>query len=398
MSSGGWSLLREARWLTGRRAALYGGLLALVPAAYLAAVAMRIYGPPHRPAEDIDFLAFYVASALALAGDAPGAWVDVRNAAAQAALVAGGYFAFWYPPPYLFLCLPLAVLPFTHAFTLWTLSGWAAAVASLLPWRAAPWPAVALVALLAPAAVHNIANGQNGYFTAALLAAAGLALDRRPWTAGALFAALALKPQLAMLVLPALVAARRWEAVAAALVSGVAFIAASVVAFGWRSWDAFLNGMMNAGGVLQSGSVPHWQIQSIYGAMRAVDAAASLAWLAQGLASITVIVLVVRAVRHRPGGQADVAVIAAATPLATPRILSYDLVLLLVPLAWLLAEARRDGFLSWERLGLVAVLVLPGVSIAAGLSAQISLGPLAPALALILVLRRLAARRDGAPG
>ncbi len=395
MSSGGWSLLREARWLTGRRAALYGALLALVPAAYLAAIAARMYGPPHRAAEDIDFLSFYAASALALAGDPNGAWVVERHAAAQAALVPGGYFAFFYPPTYLLLCLPLALLPFTYAFTLWILAGWWAVVAVLARWRAAPWPAIAVVAILAPASVQNIANGQNGFVTTALLAAAGLALDRRPWVAGALFAALAVKPQLGLLVLPSLVAARRWGTLAAGCAAGVVMIGASVVAFGWSPWAAFLDGMRSAGGTLQSGSVPHWQMQSIYGALRAAGAPGATAWLVQCAATLAVVGLVCLALRHRPGGGAEVAAMAAGAPLATPFILSYDLVMLLVPLAWLLAEARRDGFLPWERLGLVAVLVLPGVSIAVGLSAQVSLGPLAPALALALVLRRLAARRAG---
>ena len=62
---------------------------------------------------------------------------------------------------------------------------------------------------------------------------------------------------------------------------------------------------------------------------------------------------------------------------------------LAVPLAWLLAEARRTGFLPWERAAFVALMVSPAVAYAAVLAWEVPLAPLVSAGVFATVLRRV---------
>jgi hypothetical protein len=238
--------------------------------------------------------------------------------------------------------------------------------------------------------VLNAVHGQNAFLTAALLAAAGLALDRRPALAGAALASLAFKPQLGLLVIPALVAARRWAALGAAVAAGAAWVVAAWLAFGADAWLAFLERLPDAGAAMGGQSVAIWKLQSVQAMARSLGAGVAVAQGLQLAVTAGVLAALVLAIRHRPGGMAEVALVAAAAPLATPFILSYDMVVLLLPMAWLAAQARRDGFLPWEKTGLVAAYLLPGASIAAGVAGGVGIGPVAPAILLALVLRRLA--------
>ena len=88
------------------------------------------------------------------------------------------YEAFFYPPPYLLLCAPLAALPFfwsMGAFMGVTGIAFGAAVS-----RAAVSPWVVVAALVSPAVLTNLVVGQNAMLTAAMLGAGLTLMDRRP--------------------------------------------------------------------------------------------------------------------------------------------------------------------------------------------------------------------------
>lgn len=381
--------LREARWLTTGRAWLYGGLLLMVPAFYLLVALLRVVGPDADARPSLDFMAFHAASSLALDGDPAGAWNTLRHAAAQGVSPERGYFHFLYPPPYLLLCLPLGLLPYAWSYLAWIAVTATACIVALAAYRPASWPVVALLCLLAPASVQNLANGQNAFLTTALFALVGLLLDRRPGGAGAALAVLACKPQLGLAVLPGLVAARRWRAILLGGVAVAGLAALSWVILGSESWRAFLATMNTAPEALDSGRSPLWQMQSVFATLRGLGVPRLAAYAAQAASTVAAMAVVVLALRHRPGGRAEVAAMAAAAPLMTPYFFGYDMTLLLLPLAWLLGQARDSGFLPWERLGLALGYVLPGVSIGLSVAGVVSIGPLATLLVLVLVTRRI---------
>ena len=115
--------LRDAEWLNETRARVYPRLLlaASVGIALIWIVAARggvdLAGKPL----GTDFLSFFTASELAQQGRAKDAYDVAAHWAAQQAAFgpAVGYSAFFYPPPYLLVCLPLALAPYFVSLIVW---------------------------------------------------------------------------------------------------------------------------------------------------------------------------------------------------------------------------------------------------------------------------------------
>ena len=86
-----------------------------------------------------DFSSFWTAARLALDGTPGLAWNPVAHAAAEHANFGSNagyvqdYYAFFYPPPFLLICLPLAFLPYSAALAVWITATGAANHPSLIP-------------------------------------------------------------------------------------------------------------------------------------------------------------------------------------------------------------------------------------------------------------------------
>jgi hypothetical protein len=102
----------------------------------------------------------------------------------------------------------------------------------------------------------------------------------------------------------------------------------------------------------------------------------------QAVVSGAVLIILMTVVRRQPGAPAEGATLAAAACLATPFLLDYDLMLLAIPLAWVAAEAERNGYLPWEKLILGAAFALPLV---ARPMATVGGVPVAPAVLIALL-------------
>jgi len=158
---------RDATWFDATRARAYCIILAAVSAAvtigYLA-LSKNGLDPMGKPI-GTDFASFWTASQLALEGRPAEAWSMARHGAAQAAKFGkdAGYAAFFYPPPYLLVCLPLALMPYLAALVVWLAVTGAAWLRMLRGWiTAAGAPGLGLLPLLAfPAVMINAGHGQN---------------------------------------------------------------------------------------------------------------------------------------------------------------------------------------------------------------------------------------------
>ena len=121
-----------------------------------------------------------------------------------------GYFAWHYPPPFLFVASLLAQFPYAAAFI-----GWMAA--SIIPYlfvmrgiigRPFGW----MFAIAFPMVFNNTLVGQNGFLTAALIGGTLYLLPVRPILAGICLGLLSYKPQYGLLFPIVLIAASQWRA------------------------------------------------------------------------------------------------------------------------------------------------------------------------------------------
>jgi hypothetical protein len=391
-----WAALRDADWLTRDRAAAYARILFFLSFAGALMWVALSHGGVDRLGKPLgpDFVSFWTASSLALQGRATEAYDVARHWAAQKALFGPNvaYTAFFYPPPYLLVCLPLALLPY-----LWSLALWLAAT-GLAYWRALSafaGPRFDKLALLAfPGFLVNAGHGQNGFLSAALIGAGALWLDKRPIVAGLCLGALVYKPQLALMAPIALIAARRWTTLAAATAAAAALCAATLVVWGEAIWRAFLAAEPLARATLERHLVGDEKMQSVFAAARLWHGGLALAYGAQAAAALMAAAALFWLQRRRFRSPAEGPAMVAACLLASPFLLDYDLTLLAIPLAYAAREGARAGFAPGEKITLVVAYALPLVSRALAGAAGLPLAPLAIAATLVFVVRRGAA----APG
>src|SRR5277367_811316 len=228
--------LSRASWLHRSRIIGWSGILLtaeLLALAFLVAWTHGVFKPIDPPTTT-DFVSFYAAGKLALAGTPALAYDHAAHHAAEMAATARGieYQFFFYPPVYLLLCAPLALLPYLASFILFeaaTLALWLGVARRILAARGWTW---CLPVLAYPAVFWTIGLGQNALLTASLLGAVTLLVDTRPRTAGFLLGLLCYKPHLALLAPVALAAGGHWRAFAAAALAVASIVALSVAYFG----------------------------------------------------------------------------------------------------------------------------------------------------------------------
>jgi hypothetical protein len=330
-----------------------------------------------------DFVAFWAAADLALQNEAAAVYDPTQLHAVEVAAIGGQTYpmAWIYPPPALLLVLPLGLLPYPAALVLWLLlplAGLALLLRRLVPHPLTPW-----VAPLFTGIGQCLAMGQTGVISALLLGVGLLALDRRPLLAGCCFGLLACKPQLALLVGPALLIGGYWRAVAAMAAAVAALGLVSWFAFGTAAWQAFLATLPQATAWLEHGSAPYYALMAtVFGAARLAGISAAGAYAMQLPASLGALAAVVWIWRRPLPLSVRGSVLAAAIPLATPYGFSYDLALLSLPLAWLAGHGLAHG---WRR-GEFTMLVLAWLAPTGGWLVAKYTGFLVTPLVLILLL------------
>ncbi len=337
-----------------------------------------------------DFPPFWTASSLALQGH-PAAVYDHRKLdAAEKEVLRDkdpGYQPFVYPPMFLVIVLPLALLPYNGALTAWTLVG--LTVYLTVMWKIAPRRDALWLALAFPGALVTILDGQNGLVTVALFGGGLLLLERRPWVAGALFGLLCYKPQFGILLPLAFVAARQWRAAIGAALVVAAFAGLSATLFGVETWRAFLDGIpLATRSMLVQGDVGFGKIQSIFGAARLWGASVAVSYAMQTVVSVLAAGAVLWVWLKPCGYPVKAAALATGTLLVTPYLLDYDLVLLALPIAWLSWDAVHSTFLPWEKSLLFFVWLFPLFARVLSLLAHLPLTPLVLAMLLLAIVRR----------
>jgi hypothetical protein len=397
--------MRRARrpvvaWLTPRRVIVYSIVMLVFSALFVTIWAWVAHAFPERvpPRVGADFSVFWTASYLMLHGSPAQAYdfsAFSRLSAARFDTLRHGAFAPWlYPPTYLLLVTPLALLPFALAYPLFVALG--VGVLGCAAWRVAGLGAVAgaaragaLALLAAPCVFVTATLGQNAFLTASCAALAVYWAERRPLWAGLCIGLLSVKPQMALLFPFVLIAARAWRTLAWAALASAAFVALSVLVCGAESLRLFVASAGLARSIVLEHGVVFWLVSPTpFAALRLAGVPLNAAYAAHaGVAAIAIgAACVAWAGTHDVRVRA--AVLTVATLIANPYVWHYELAWLAVAIACMLSIGWRDGWLRGEQTAIALMWALPAGEYLNPWLQLPQLGPLVTLFALLVLLRR----------
>lgn len=387
------SAVRDANFLRRDRIIAYGIILLIDNILILSYNIFTTYysGTHYTALFPADFLVFYVAGGQADAHLAPLIYNISESFKAQAAVIGvplshGPQYFFFYPPVFILLCAVLAVFPYPVAFCIWNAATLSFLVVAL---RVVTRDWMVVFALLSfPALLDTVQLGQNALLTAALFGVGTYLADSRPLRAGGVLGMLCYKPHYFLLVPTALAAGRRWYSLGALAVTVTGLVSASILVYGWETWRAFFAFAPFVAKHSFDGTFGYWAYASWYSNIRLAGGPPWLALFVQCLA-VAAAEAVTAVVWYR-GSRLAVrgATLAAATLVAAPVMVSYDLSLAVVAVAWIYWDSRRTGPLPWEKcvLGVDWILALFGRNL--GEKTHLPLLPLIGVSLLVLALRR----------
>jgi hypothetical protein len=335
-----------------------------------------------------DFSYCWSAATLVLSGE-PGAVYDFpRLAAVELAHFGVNPTVPWpYPPTYLLLLVPFALLPYLASLAAWlstTLAGYLYLVR-----RIAPHPRVIWFTLAFPGTFLNVFFGQNGFLSAIFLGGGLLLLDRSPWLAGLLLALLTYKPHLAILVPVALIAGRRWRALLAMIAWTAALVLATTLVLGPQVWLAFVHHVPKAMKILESGGLSLKQMMpTVFAAVLLSGAGVLAARVLQAVCMLTAAALVAWVWRREAAPAMRNAVLVLGILLFIPHGYVYDLALLALPLAWLGWDGYTRGWLPGEKTCLLLGWLTPFAAPLLAQATNVQISPLILGALMYLALRR----------
>ncbi len=297
-----------------------------------------------------DFSQIWVAGRAALEGRAGEPYdLPVHLENLKAAFGPTARFAWHYPPVFLLPAAAVATLDPQGAFLLWTaLSLGLFALALRL---AAGRTDAACIALAHPLVFCNLAYGQNGLFTAALMTLGAMLADRRPWLAGLCFGMLAYKPQFAALAPALLLLTGRRAGLAVCIATVIGLCLASLALFGTAPWIGFVRTLGDTNRIILEQAAAGLDLNaSAFGAVRLIGGSMAAAWTLQATVCAGVLALTARAWIMPACLELRAAMLMAAAPLLSPYVPVYDLAPL-VPATLLLVIAahRAGGLRGYER-------------------------------------------------
>jgi hypothetical protein len=341
-----------------------------------------------------DFVVYWSAARLAEQGR-PEDVYDIRELWAEERRLVPNSEAFpWhYPPQFLLLLRPFAWLPYWAALATWTVLGFGALGVAVYAAGARGWatPAVSLLAVGV-----NVAFGQNGMFTGAILGGGLALLDSRPAFAGAILGLVTYKPHFAPLIFILLLATRRWTALSGAVLSAAVLAVLSLAVLGSDTWDAYIDDLSVAADVLYEPGA--WEkMPSLTATLLLFDAPKPATQIAQAFWSLAIVVMAVRVWRSGATAPARNAAALVGTFAASPYVFVYDLAALAPAYGWLIIVSDRGKLGTADIALLAACAALPIASWALAALTSVQLGPLLLALLMVRILaaRRVVVTHDG---
>lgn len=265
-----------------------------------------------------------------------------------------------YPPMMALAAMPFAAANLTCSYWLWRAVSLVGG-AWLLRRAGLGW-APLVAGLGSPAALCDMAGGQNGTMLGSILVVSLLLAERRPWLGGALAGALCVKPQMGLILPASWLRLSLWRAVAAATGVIMALAGLSWLVEGRGAWFQYITVSYPTATIVDN--LPFRVFFPVEGItpldmLRSLHMPLHLAWAGQ--VAISLMAFVLAWLAWRPGCMAVVPRMALCTclsVLAMPYGFSYDLVAFSLGMAALFFRAGE-----WERLLLGFLWLTSGYTI-----------------------------------
>jgi alpha-1,2-mannosyltransferase len=271
-----------------------------------------------------DFSHYWLASSMVLAGDPAAVYHYQKFMAAEVAFFKVHYLMPWlYPPNFLLIIVPLALLPYLPSLVVWlglTLAGYL-----FILRRIAPHSSTLLISLAFPGTFENFFHGQNGFLSATLLGGGLLLLENYPVVGGVLLGLLSYKPHLVPLVPIALIAGRRWRALSAMLFSALMLSLLSLLALGPEVWIGFWKNLSLPLQLLSNGLLPVNKMVTMFAAALIAGSSLTLAYICQAILIIGVATAVYWIWRQETSLTWRGSILVLGILLFTPYAFPYDL-------------------------------------------------------------------------
>ncbi len=339
-----------------------------------------------------DFAVFYAAAKAVSAGDVQEIYnIDKFQPFVEQIVGQISGIAPWlYPPIFLLFISHLAVLPYLPAMFVWlftTLFGYIMVIRKIVP-----HPYIYKLVLGFSASYINFDLGQNGFLSAFLLGAGLLLLKKKPLLAGILLGLISYKPQLALLVVIALVSAQMWRALAAVIATEIILVSCSIALYGIKSWQAFYCNIPFTQSLLENGSFPMVLMPTVYAFVRLLGGTNNFAYWIQAIFSILAITIVVVTWYHRIFPMAYV-ILTVCIFFATPYAMLYDLTIIGLTIAWYGWHAFQQGWLPGEKKVLILAWFMPLFAQEIAIYTKIQVMPIILFAIIILAVRRIQTER-----
>lgn len=228
-----------------------------------------------------DFIGFWAASKIILSGNPSDVYNHEKLFTTEQKITGVPYLIpIFYPPSYLLLIAPLALLPYFFSLIIWLAITFLLYL--LIVRRIAPHPATVWLAIAFPGTFQNLIHGQNGFLTATLLGVGLLWVDRFPFASGILFGLLTIKPHLSVLIPVALIAGRRWKVLIGMITSTVSLMIISAILFGIEPWISFPKRIFFAFKFIEASAFPLYQMPTTFAAALLAGASATTAKIIHG--------------------------------------------------------------------------------------------------------------------
>lgn len=303
-----------------------------------------------------DYIAYWSASQMADQGLLADSYtLDKIAPIQQLAAPVTSAWHWLYPPTFAALLAPITTSDYRLSLALFSICSlllFALSIRCIAP------PSRFLPALLlAPAIFINLGNGQNAALTAGIAALGLSIMHSQPLMAGLMLGMLTFKPQLALPLLVLLMLHREYLVIVGAIVMTTLLGILSILLYGAATWSAWLEALQLANQLNSEGQLPWHKMSSLFSFLMAIGYSALFAQISQAVFSMVALLWTWHRFRHAAKSRLRLAAWCAACLTLSPHLFNYDMLWLVLCMAWLATAVDALSAKAQQRLMPVVTLI-----------------------------------------